>query len=495
MSRILAIDEGTTGVTSSIADSKLRIIASSSIDFPQHFPKPGWVEHDLSDIWDCVQRTIKSLAARTDLKKLAAIGITNQRETLCFWDKLTGRPLTRALVWQDRRTAAMCAGLKAKGLETLFRKRTGLLLDPYFSATKASWAFKNWGVLRSAHRQGRLAAGTIDSYLVARLSGARAHVTDPSNACRTLVYDIHKHRWDADLCKLLGLPVDIWPQVQASDSVFARSKGVPGLPDGIPINGILGDQQAALFGQACLKPGQAKCTYGTGAFIVFNTGAKPIISHHRLLSSIAWQLKSSGYTYMLEGSAFVAGAAVQWLRDGLGIISSAEEIETLATRVPSSNGVVFVPAMTGLGAPYWQPKATALLTGITRGTTKAHIARAVLEGIAFQVSDLLAAMHKDTGLRLKNLNVDGGAAANDLLMQFQADILGIRLQRPRNLETTSLGTIFVAGLGVGIWPDTQTLVKTWKKDRDFTPGMTPTQRDRTLQRWRQAIRQVASAWD
>jgi glycerol kinase len=486
---LLAIDQGTTGTTALLMDSNLSKVAEAGVDFEQHFPAPGLVEHDLGDIWASVVQTVREVTKHIDPRKIEAIGITNQRETLCFWDRKTGEPIARAIVWQDRRTAAMCEDLKKRGLEPKFQDATGLLLDPYFSGTKAAWALKNWDDVKKAHKVGRLAAGTIDSFLVARLSGG-IHVTEPSNASRTLCFNIEKRKWDAELCKDLGVPTEIWPEVRPSTGMFAVTKGFPGLPDGIPITGVLGDQQAALMGQACLKDGMAKCTYGTGAFILMNTGRKIVKSRHRLLSTVAWALTEDNYTYALEGSAFVAGAAVQWIRDGLRFIQDSAEIEALAASVPSSDGVVFVPALTGLGAPYWDPNATGLFTGITRGTTRAHMARAVLEGVGFQIADILIAMQKDVGGSMHGLNVDGGAAANNLLMQFQSDILGVELRRPKYLETTSLGAVFAAGLGAGIWTDLSEIEHTWKQDRVFKAEMTSEQREKAMARWHLAIKRT-----
>lgn len=495
MDYLLAIDQGTTGTTSVIMDTQLRLVAEANLDFSQHFPNPGWVEHDLSEIWSTVLQTVQAASKKIDVKKIVAIGITNQRETLCFWDKTTAEPLVPAIVWQDRRTTAICEELRAKGHEAFFQDNTGLLLDPYFSGTKAAWALKNWQILQSARRAGNLATGTIDSYLTARISGGAAHVTEPSNASRTLCFNLTKHCWDPELCRLLDIPVDIWPEIcpsfyggKPNKAGFAVTKGFAGLPDGIPITGILGDQQAALLGQACVNEGSAKCTYGTGAFLLFNTGNKPARSNHRLLSTIAWSFSDDNYTYALEGSAFIAGAAVQWLRDGLGFISEASEIEALASSVPSSEGVVFVPALTGLGAPYWNADARGMFTGLTRGTNRAHLARAVLEGIAFQNVDILEAMQKDVSKPLTSLNVDGGVAANNLLMQFQADVLGVTLRRPKYLETTSLGAIFAAGLGAGLWSGFADIEKIWKQDRSFTPTMGINEKTQAIRRWRAAIR-------
>lgn len=484
---LLAIDEGTTGVTAVVMDEELNLLSEASVDFPQVFPKPGWVEHDPDEIWRAVEKTVREATSKIDIRSLAAIGITNQRETICFWDRATVRPVSNAIVWQDRRTADDCARLKKRGLESKFRKATGLLLDPYFSGTKAAWALKNVPSVKTAAQDGRLAIGTIDSFLVARLTGGDAHVTEPSNASRTLAFHLTKRAWDKELCKILGVPVDLWPKVLPSTGLFGKTRGLSFLPDGIPITGILGDQQSALLGQACLNPGEAKCTYGTGAFLLMNTGKKPVFSKHRLLTTIAWALSEKDVTYALEGSTFIAGAAVQWIRDELGFFKSSSEIEALAQSVPTSEGVTFVPALTGLGAPYWNPKATGLLTGITRGTNKAHIARAVLEGIAFQIVDLLHAMQKDLGKKMKGLNVDGGASANNLMMQFQSDMLGVELKRPKYLETTSLGAIFAAGLGAGIWKSTQEIHSTWKMDRAFEPKMDPKTRKENLARWAKAV--------
>jgi glycerol kinase len=490
MEYILAIDQGTTGTSALLMDSNLNRVAEASVDFEQHFPKPGWVEHDLNDIWTTVIQTVREVTKHIDVRKILAIGITNQRETVCFWDKTTGEALGRAIVWQDRRTATLCDQLKQKGRESYFQDATGLLLDPYFSGTKVSWALQNWSHVKSAADAGRLAVGTIDSYLIYRLSGRAFHVTEPSNASRTLCFHLTRHQFDPDLCKELGIPIDVWPEVCPSVGTFAMTKGINVIPDGIPITGVLGDQQSALMGQACVKEGSAKCTYGTGAFLLLNTGRKPARSTHRLVTTVAWALKSDDYTYALEGSAFIAGAAVQWVRDGLKFIQHTSEIEALAESVESTDGVVFVPALTGLGAPYWDPTATGMFTGITRGTTQAHMARAVLEGIAFQNADILDAMQKDLGKPLTSLNVDGGASANNFLMQFQSDVLGISLRRPKYLETTSLGAVFAAGLGAGIWTDLSDIEKTWKEDRTFAPHIDVNQRTQMMTRWKHAVAQT-----
>ncbi len=491
---LLAIDQGTTGTTAIAVEvnerSELKRVADANLDFTQHFPKPGWVEHDPEEIWASVVQTVKQVTSKVPPRKILALGITNQRETLCFWDRKTGQSLGNAIVWQDRRTAAQCDALRTRGFEPLIREKTGLLLDPYFSATKAAWAIEHWPEVGKAAREGRLACGTIDSFLIARLSGNQAHVTEPSNASRTLCFSLEEKRWSEELCQVFGLSPSIWPEIHPSVGEFARVKSVAGLPDGLPITGVLGDQQAALLGQGCVNPGEAKCTYGTGAFLLLNLGKDAPRSQHRLLTTVAWWLGGDRWTYALEGSAFIAGAAVQWLRDGLGLISESAEVERLAAQVGSSEGVVFVPALTGLGAPHWAASATGLLTGLTRGSTRAHIARAVLEGIAFQIGDLLEAMQKDAAKALMSLNVDGGAAANALLMQFQSEILGVKLKRPKDLETTSLGAVFAAGLGAGVWSDIGQVKESWKPDREFEPTWRQGQREQELKRWRRALDQA-----
>jgi len=487
MEYLLAIDQGTTGTTALIVDRDLNKIADASVDFEQSFPKPGWVEHDLEAIWKTVIQTVGEVTKKVDPKRIVAIGITNQRETVCFWDRKTSKPLAPAIVWQDRRTAKFCEDLKKQGKESIFQDKTGLVLDPYFSGTKVAWAINNWDDVKKALKQGCLAAGTIDSFLVAKLSDGEAHVTEPSNASRTLCFNLTDHVWDSELCATLGIPTTIWPEIKPSLTSLAVTKNFPNLPDGIPVTGILGDQQAALLGQACIREGMGKCTYGTGAFILVNTGSKPVKSTHRLVSTVAWSRSTDEYVYALEGSAFIAGAAVQWLRDGLGVIKESSEIETLASSVASSEGVFFVPALTGLGAPFWNPNARGLFSGITRGTTKAHIARAVLEGIAYQIADIVEAMKKDTSQPIVSFNVDGGAAANNLLMQLQADLLGVRLKRPKYLESTSLGAVFAAGLGAGVWTDFSDIEKSWKLDRCFEPILNDKQREESLHGWHTAI--------
>lgn len=484
---ILAIDQGTTGTKVLVVDSDLKVLSEASVPFPQHFPTPGWVEHDPEELWDSVVKAIGKALARVDVKKIVAIGITNQRETICFWEKGTSQSLSHAIVWQDRRTSDYCDHLRSKGVEGFFAENTGLLLDPYFSGTKVHWALKNWQVVSSAHKEGRLAVGTVDSFLIAKLTDGQVHATEPSNASRTLAFHLTRHKWDSDLCSGLGIPLDIWPEVRPSTGKFGFTKGVPGLPDGIPITGVLGDQQSALLGQACIEEGMAKCTYGTGTFMLVNTGKQPSKSRNRLVSTIAWALSESDVTYALEGSAFIAGAAIQWARDGLKFFEKSADIEAIAESVPSSDGVVFVPSLTGMGAPYWNAEATGMFTGITRGTTRAHMCRAILEGVAFQNADILNAMQKDMGKPLRFLNVDGGACRNNLLMQIQSDLLGIELRRPVIQETTSLGAVFAAGLGIGLWRNLEEIRSSWKQERFFEPKITEKERDRLMKSWHSAV--------
>jgi len=489
---ILAIDQGTTGTTALLFDSELEIHGSSTVDFPQHFPKASWVEHDLNEIWDTVCISVKQALAEKNIdpKAIVTIGITNQRETTCLWhrdDQAT--PLCKAIVWQDRRTAPECEKLRKRGLEKSVNRRTGLILDPYFSATKLAWMLKNVSNAMSLARAGKLAFGTIDSYLVYRLTGGR-HVTDPSNASRTLLMNLRTCAWDDEMLKIFKIPRTVLPEIYPSAVTYGKTKGFPGLPDGIPITGLVGDQQAALFGQACFTKGAVKCTYGTGAFVLVNTGAVPVFSRHRLLTTVAWKL-GNAITYGLEGSSFIAGAAVQWLRDGLNSISKSEDVEALASSVPDSDGVVFVPALSGMGAPHWLAEATGLMTGITRRSTKAHLARATLDGIAFQVTELLDAMKKDVGKKLYPIKVDGGASANNLLMQFQADLLGVDLVRAEKMETTALGAGLQAGLGIGFWKDLGEIEKKWKASRTFRPQMEVTQRKKERLRWEKAMKAVS----
>jgi glycerol kinase len=485
---VVAIDQGTTGSTVVVLDRDLAVLARETRELAQHFPQPGWVEHDPEEIWATVLDALGAALARSAIEpgQIAALGITNQRETTLLWDRASGKPLHRAIVWQCRRTAPACAALKAQGLEPTVRAKTGLVLDPYFSGTKIGWILDAVDGARARAARGQVAFGTIDTFLVHRLSGGAAHVTDVTNASRTLLFDIHALRWSPELCEALSVPASVLPEVRSSSEVVAHTKGVPGLPDGIPIAGMAGDQQAALFGQGCFAAGDTKCTYGTGAFLVYNTGSEVIASTHGLLTTVAWRV--GGETaYALEGSVFVAGAAVQWLRDGLGLIGAAAEIEALARTVDDSGELVFVPALTGLGAPQWDPEARGLICGITRDTTAGHLARATLEGIAMSIAELADAMQRDAGRPLGAFRVDGGAAANDLLMQIQADVMGQPVVRPRNIETTALGAGLLAGLAVGVWKTREELAPRLVADRRFEPEMTQRERERRAVRWRRSV--------
>jgi len=485
---ILAIDQGTTGTTTLLLDHSLQIVGKGYQEFPQHYPHPGWVEHDLNDIWGSITSTVGQVLEKTGVSgnQIAGIGITNQRETTCLWSKKTGEPVTRAIVWQDRRTADICQKMKDRHLERTFREKTGLVLDPYFSGTKLNWLLNGPGEFSAKVDSEQLAFGTIDSFLVYKLSGGTAHVTDSSNASRTLLMDLNGVSWDDELLGLLKIPKSVLPEIKSSSEIYAKTKDVPGLPDGIPISGMAGDQQSALFGQLCFEAGTAKCTYGTGAFLLMNTGHEVIKSKKGLLTTVAWT-KNGETSYALEGSAFIAGAAVQWLRDGIQLINSSSEIEVLATSVPDSNGVVFVPALAGLGAPHWNPNARGLISGITRGTTRAHIARATLEGIVMSVYELILAMENDLNRKLDSLKVDGGATANNFMMKLQADISELTVVRPKVLETTAVGAALLAGLAVGFWKDEQDVAKVWQEESEFKSTMKQDEREKYIYNWTQAI--------
>jgi glycerol kinase len=487
MRHVIAIDQGTTGSTVLVLDEALQVRGRGYKEFRQIYPTPGWVEHDPEDIWASVTFALAQALKDIEPSSIAAIGITNQRETSVLWDRKTSKPVHNAIVWQDRRTADRCAELKAAGKEARVKQLTGLTLDPYFSGTKISWMLSHISSLAAPARAGQIAFGTIDSYLLWRLTSGAVHATDVTNASRTLLFDISTLAWSDELLEVIGVPRALLPEIVPSSGIAGKTKGVPGLPDGIPIAGIAGDQQSALFGQACFTPGDAKCTYGTGAFILMNTGDKPVASKSGLLTTVAWHLSTGELRYALEGSAFIAGAAVQWLRDGLQFFSSASEIETLAMTVPDSGGVIVVPAFAGLGAPHWRPEARASITGLTRGTTRAHVARATLEGIALQNVDILRAMERDSGRSLTILKVDGGAAANNLLMQFQSDVLGVDIARPALVETTALGAAFLAGLGTGVWKDQDQVRKTWREERHFTPTTDRAPIVEHLARWDAAV--------
>jgi glycerol kinase len=492
---ILAIDQGTTGTTVALVDRRGRLLGSVNNEFPQIYPEPGWVEHDPEAIWSSVLKGVRSLLRHKLAKPtdIVAIGITNQRETAMLWDRDTGQPLNNAVVWQCRRTTEFCQSLRKRGLEASVREKTGLVLDPYFSASKFRWLLRETPGIRRKLAAGKVAAGTIDSFLLWRLTAGAVHATDVSNASRTSLMDIRTLAWSDELLALFDIPRHILPEIQPSSAILGRTRKVPGLPDGIPIAGIAGDQQAALFGQACFKAGDAKCTFGTGSFILMNTGSELMTSGAGLLTTVAWQLgQGSAPHYALEGGAFVCGAAVQWLRDQLGLIKTAPDIEPLAASVPDAAGVTFVPALTGLGAPHWDPDARGVLSGLTRGTSRAHIARATLDAMALQNAEILLAMEADLGKRLRPLRVDGGAAANNLLMQLQADYLGRKIIRPRMLETTVAGAAFLAGLGVGIWRNTTDISKVWASDRDFTVALSPKKRAAVMARWQAAIARARS---
>jgi len=488
MKHILALDQGTTSSRAIVFDHAGSIVAVAQKEFPQIFPKPGWVEHDPRDIWSS-QAGVAAEAltkAGTRAEDIAAIGITNQRETAIVWDRATGEPIMNAIVWQDRRTAAICDRLRKQKLERVIRRKTGLVIDAYFSATKVQWMLQNVKGARARAKAGQLAFGTVDSWLVWNLTGGKVHVTDVSNASRTMLFDIGKGDWDDELLEIFDVPRSMLPEVRSSSEVYGNTN-LLGTP--VPIAGIAGDQQAALFGQACLKPGMVKNTYGTGCFMLMNTGTKRIASKHNLLTTVAWRI-GDRTEYALEGSIFIAGAVVQWLRDGLEFFRSAPEIEALAAIVEDTGGVYLVPAFAGLGAPHWDPHARGTIVGLTRGTTKAHLARAALEGIALQVMDVLKAMEGDAGIKLKELRVDGGASANDLLMQMQADLLNVPVVRPKVLETTALGAAYLAGLAVGFWKNQAEIAKQWQTDRRFEPAMKSAARNRIVEGWERALKQA-----
>lgn len=494
---ILAIDQGTTGTTVSLITTSGQVVARADQDFRQHFPKPGWVEHKPEEIWKSVTETIQQCLkrARVSPESIAAIGITNQRETVVLWDKKTGKPVANAIVWQDRRTTEFCEKLKADGLEPMVKSRTGLVLDPYFSATKIKWLLDQNSSLRARAERGDVLAGTIDCYLLWKLSGGMAHKTDVSNASRTLLMNLDSCQWDLELLKTFDVPEGCLPSIESSSGLFGTTLGLRVLPDGIPVTGIAGDQQAALFGQACFEVGASKCTFGTGSFLLMNTGANRLTSQAGLLTTAAWRLKGESQTvYALEGGAFICGAAVQFLRDQLGFIKEAKEIEKLAAKVPDTGGVEFVPALTGLGAPHWDPRARGLISGLTRGTTRAHIARATLEAMALQNAEILVAMESDLKASgeagMKSVRVDGGASANSLLMQMQADYLGVEVIRPRMIETTSAGAAFFAGHGADLFENLEQIKKVWKIDKSFKPKINAEARAARMVSWNDAIRRA-----
>ena len=492
---ILAIDQGTTGSRAIIYDKSGNIIASSYHEFPQYFPFPGWVEHDPEEIWDSVNRSIQSVLKKVKPEHIAAIGITNQRETTVIWDSKTGNPVYNAIVWQCRRTADRCEKIKKKkALVSYIKKTTGLPVDAYFSATKIEWILdkvksKKLKVKNSKLKTKNLKFGTTDSWVLWKLTGGKVHATDYTNASRTMLFNIRKKKWDKKLLRYFGIPVSILPKVKRSSGYFGETVKIGGLPAGIPITGIAGDQQAALFGQTCFKPGEVKNTYGTGCFMLLNTGKKFKISSSGLITTLACDAKG-GVCYALEGSVFIAGAALQWLRDGLKIIEKSSDTEKMALSLKDNEDVYFVPAFVGLGAPYWDQNARGIITGLTRGTKREHIARAALEAMCYQTKDVLLAMEKDSGLKIKALKIDGGAVANNFLCQFQADILGIKVIRPKIIETTSLGAAYLAGLVVGFWKNTGEIQKCWKTEQVFKSRMKRSLSQMFYDRWKEAVNKI-----
>jgi glycerol kinase len=491
MDYILSIDQGTTSSRAVVFDRAGQPVAIAQREFAQHFPQPGWVEHDAHEIWQTQLAVMQEVLARAGLSahQLRAIGLTNQRETTVLWDRKTGEPVAPAIVWQDRRTVAHCEALRAAGLADKIARKTGLVLDAYFSGTKLAWLLDHVPGARARAERGELAFGTVDSWLVWKLTGGRVHATDPSNASRTLLFNLKQGAWDPELLAMLRIPKEVLPQVLPSCGMVAETEAAL-LGVSVPIAGWAGDQQAALFGQACFAPGMAKNTYGTGCFMLMNTGSKPVVSRHRLLSTVAWQGPASSENaraYALEGSVFMAGATVQWLRDGLQLIQSAPEVEALAASVADTGDVFLVPAFAGLGAPDWDGQARGTLLGMTRGTTRAHIARAALEAIALQTADVFQAMSADSDLLLQELRVDGGACRNNLLMQIQADVLGVSVVRSQVSETTALGAAYLAGLATGFWSGADEISAQWQEERRFEPQWTASQRSERQARWRQAV--------
>lgn len=489
---IMSIDQGTTGSTVTILNQGGSLVAKTNQEFPQIFPRPGWVEHRpeeiLKSVFDGIKKSLQ--LAQISATSIAAIGITNQRETVVVWEKATGKPIYNAIVWQCRRTQDFCEKLRKQGLQKTIQKKTGLVVDPYFSASKIRWILKNVpGALEKAKR-GDLLAGTMDSFLLWKLTGGHSHKTDVSNASRTMLMNLETLSWDADLLKIFQVPRSLLPEIAPSSGIFGKTVASNDLPAGIPIAGIAGDQQAALFGQTCFSAGEAKCTYGTGSFLLMNTGFQLIRSKHQMLTTLAWQIEKQKPVYAIEGGAFICGAAVQWLRDGLGMISKSSEIEELARGVSSSEGVEFIPALTGLGAPHWRPEARGMISGLTRGTTRAHLARATLEAMALQNTEILLAMEKDLGKKMRGLRVDGGASANNLLMQMQADFMGTTVTRPQQIETTAIGAAYLAGLGVNFWSSQDEIKRIWKVDQEFRSHMATKNRKARLDHWQKAVKKV-----
>jgi glycerol kinase len=489
---ILALDQGTTSSRAIVFDHSGLPVAASQKEFTQIYPKPGWVEHDPGEIWSSQAGVATEVLAKAGLKStdIAGIGITNQRETTIVWNRITGKPVYNAIVWQDRRTAEFCDRLKNEGKGKIIQEKTGLIIDAYFSATKIRWILENVKDARHLAEKGQLAFGTVDSWLIWNLTQGRLHITDVSNASRTMLFDIHNLKWDKELLEIFGIPESMLPEVRSSSDIYGHTIGQ--FSTEIPVAGIAGDQQAALFGQMCIEPGMVKNTYGTGCFMMMNIGSKPIESKSRLLTTIAWKIGNET-SYALEGSIFIAGAVVQWLRDGLGIITQSGDVEKLAAKVKDSEGVYFVPAFAGLGAPYWNQHARGTIVGITRGSTSAHIARAALDSIAFQTLEVLQAMEKDSGIEIKELRVDGGATVNNNLMQFQSDLLQASVIRPKITETTALGAAYLAGIAVKFWNGVDDIKKQWQIDKTFVPVMPAEKTDSLIKGWHRAVK-AAEAW-
>jgi glycerol kinase len=485
---ILSLDQGTTSSRAILFNQNGEIVHIAQKEFTQYFPQPGWVEHDANEIWGSILAVIASCLSEAEVRpeQIAGIGITNQRETTVVWDKETGKPIYNAIVWQSRQTADICEDLKEKGYDSLFREKTGLLIDAYFSGTKVKWILDHVEGAREKAEQGKLLFGTIDTWLIWKLSGGKAHVTDYSNASRTLMYNIHELKWDDELLEILGVPKAMLPEVRPSSEIYANTVDYHFFGQEVPIAGAAGDQQAALFGQACFEEGMAKNTYGTGCFMLMNTGQKAIKSNHGLLTTIAWGIDGK-VEYALEGSIFVAGSAIQWLRDGLRMFKDAKDSEAYAVKVESTEGVYVVPAFVGLGTPYWDSEVRGAVFGLTRGTTKEHFIRATLESLAYQTKDVLGAMEKDSSILLKTLRVDGGAVKNNFLMEFQSNILGVPVERPVINETTALGAAYLAGLAVGYWKNREEIKKQWNLDRRFMPMMTEEKREELYNGWKKAV--------
>ena len=488
MKAILALDQGTTSSRALLFDRNGAILATSQREITQHFPKPGWVEHDAREIWQTQREVAAEVIAKSQLAPgdIGAIGITNQRETTVLWDRATGAPLASAIVWQDRRTADFCEALKRDGLEDTIREKTGLVIDAYFSGTKLNWLLEHVPGARQRALRGELAFGTIDSWLIWQLTSGEIHATDVSNASRTMLFNIHTLEWDEELLRAMDIPRSVLPKIVSSSEVIGQT-ACEGLPPGLLIGGVAGDQQSALFGQTCHRRGMAKNTYGTGCFMLMNTGETPVVSRHRLISTVAWRLNGKAAQYALEGSVFVGGAAVQWLRDGLEIIEKSADVEALAASVTDAGGVMLVPAFVGLGAPYWDPNARGAILGLTRGSTRAHVARAALESIAYQSTELATAMQDDAGVPLAELRVDGGASVNNFLMQFQADLVGVNVVKPCITETTALGAAYLAGLSVGFWRSLEEIASLWAIERTFTPMLSRDDAGKRMTMWRQAV--------